>query len=255
MSSAGQCHPSASHTANTATEDPFISPEFHLRNRSLSATSDSSIPSSAADFCARASPLRCKQVVWYCRPSYLQVQAARLGALPIGWLSILLCLTVTFLVWHLPPPSAWNSELQLERHRSAYVSHVLQPCDSRVSCPTDPERWLRENSEDAVSGNGRWWKRRQPKVRAAIISLVRNEELEGIMQSMRQLEHHWNRKYQYPWVFFNEKPFNDEFKVASELFLHWVHADSHAGCHFKPHLGSNVLRAHSRRTLVNTRMD
>jgi len=34
-----------------------------------------------------------------------------------------------------------------------------------------------------------------------------------LMQSMRQLEFHWNRKYQYPWVFFNDEPFSDEFKV------------------------------------------
>lgn len=33
------------------------------------------------------------------------------------------------------------------------------------------------------------------------------------MQSMRQLEHQWNRKYQYPWVFFNDEPFSAEFKV------------------------------------------
>jgi hypothetical protein len=30
---------------------------------------------------------------------------------------------------------------------------------------------------------------------------------------MRQLEHHWNRNYQYPWLFFSEKSFTDEFKV------------------------------------------
>jgi len=29
-----------------------------------------------------------------------------------------------------------------------------------------------------------------------LISLVRNSELEGMMQSMRQLEFRWNRKYQ-----------------------------------------------------------
>lgn len=52
-----------------------------------------------------------------------------------------------------------------------------------------------------------------PKPRAALISLVRNSELPGLMQSMRQLEYRWNRKYQYPWIFFNDEPFSDEFKV------------------------------------------
>ena len=50
------------------------------------------------------------------------------------------------------------------------------------------------------------------------------------MQSMRQLEFHWNRKYQYPWVFFNDEPFSEEFKVsarASEgerVFCHVIDA-------------------------------
>jgi hypothetical protein len=69
----------------------------------------------------------------------------------------------------------------------------------------DPVKWLRENS---FPNNV---KAKRPK--AALISLVRNEELEGILQSMQQLEFHWNRQYDYPWVFFNEKPFSAEFKV------------------------------------------
>lgn len=59
---------------------------------------------------------------------------------------------------------------------------------------------------------GNEWFNDRPK--AAIISLVRNEELEGILQSMRQLEYHWNKRYRYPWVFFSEKDFSDEFKVS-----------------------------------------
>lgn len=64
----------------------------------------------------------------------------------------------------------------------------------------DPIRWLKENSNDryAVSRSGlpqfTLLGSSQPK--AALISLVRNSELEGMMQSMRQLEFRWNRKYQ-----------------------------------------------------------
>ncbi|KIW67816.1 hypothetical protein PV04_07042 [Phialophora macrospora] len=71
----------------------------------------------------------------------------------------------------------------------------------------DPIKWLRENSFPNDL------KAKRPK--AALISLVRNEELDGILQSMRQLEFHWNRQYNYPWVFFNEKPFSAEFKAAT----------------------------------------
>ncbi|KAL9108853.1 MAG: hypothetical protein Q9227_006384 [Pyrenula ochraceoflavens] len=48
--------------------------------------------------------------------------------------------------------------------------------------------------------------------------MVRNEELEGIIQSLTQLEFHWNHRYHYPWVFFNDQPFSLEFKtVVSNL--------------------------------------
>jgi alpha 1,2-mannosyltransferase len=30
------------------------------------------------------------------------------------------------------------------------------------------------------------------------------------------MEYWWNRKYQYPWVFFNDEPFTDEFKAATQ---------------------------------------
>lgn len=67
----------------------------------------------------------------------------------------------------------------------------------------DPVLWLQENSGDKHAivdnpapkfrGLGEVWNARP---RAAMITLVRNSELEGIMQSMRQLEARWNRKYQ-----------------------------------------------------------
>ena len=87
----------------------------------------------------------------------------------------------------------------------------------------DPQEWIQLNSGDKLSleenpglfGVVTNWKAANSKPRAALISLVRNSELEGMMQSMRSLELHWNRKYRYPWVFFNDEPFSDEFKVRS----------------------------------------
>jgi alpha 1,2-mannosyltransferase len=64
----------------------------------------------------------------------------------------------------------------------------------------DPIRWLKENSNDryAVSKSGlpHLGLLGSSRPKAALISLVRNSELEGMMQSMRQLEFRWNRKYQ-----------------------------------------------------------
>lgn len=213
MSSPIRDHIAADLAANTATEDPFISPDFHLRNRSLSSTSRASITSSLATCSSNAPTSRRRRSVWYWPSSDSCFRFSRLRAIPIRWFAILLCLVATLVIWRLPPPSTRDLALYPSESSSIAALRVLRPRDSAGSRPTDPEQWLNENSEDALWRNKRWWERSPTKPKAAIISLVRNEELEGIMQSMRHLEHHWNKKYQYPWIFFNEKPFSEEFKV------------------------------------------
>lgn len=37
-----------------------------------------------------------------------------------------------------------------------------------------------------------------------------------MVQSMRDLERTWNSKFNYPWTFFNDEPFNDEFKRKTQ---------------------------------------
>ncbi|VVT54109.1 uncharacterized protein SAPINGB_P003911 [Magnusiomyces paraingens] len=54
------------------------------------------------------------------------------------------------------------------------------------------------------------------KARAAFISLVRNEELKGIIQSMKELEEKFNSKFNYPWIFFNDKEFTKDFKEMTQ---------------------------------------
>src|SRR6266487_918998 len=50
------------------------------------------------------------------------------------------------------------------------------------------------------------------RINATLLSLVRNEEVEGMVQAMRDLERTWNSKFNYPWTFFNDVPFSEEFK-------------------------------------------
>ncbi|KAK7955069.1 glycolipid 2-alpha-mannosyltransferase [Apiospora saccharicola] len=50
------------------------------------------------------------------------------------------------------------------------------------------------------------------RINATLLALVRNEELEGMLQSMGDLERTWNNKFNYPWTFFNDVPFSEEFK-------------------------------------------
>ena len=48
--------------------------------------------------------------------------------------------------------------------------------------------------------------------------LCRNEEVDGAVKSVRELEDRFNHKYHYPWVFLNEIEFTEDFKKC-------VHAD------------------------------
>src|ERR1051325_11302936 len=45
----------------------------------------------------------------------------------------------------------------------------------------------------------------------AIVVLVRNEELTSLLSSMRRFEDRFNKKFQYPYVFLNDKQFTNEF--------------------------------------------
>jgi len=50
------------------------------------------------------------------------------------------------------------------------------------------------------------------RANATLLSLVRNSELEDMIQSMRDLERTFNHKFNYPWLFLNDQPFTEEFK-------------------------------------------
>jgi mannosyltransferase len=54
---------------------------------------------------------------------------------------------------------------------------------------------------------------------------VRNEEVDDMVQSMIDLERTWNSKFNYPWTFFNDVPFTEEFKRKTS-------AVTNAKCHY-----------------------
>lgn len=51
------------------------------------------------------------------------------------------------------------------------------------------------------------------KANASFVILCRNWELEGIIQSVRQIEDRFNRNFGYPYVFLNEESFSEEFQM------------------------------------------
>ena len=136
------------------------------------------------------------------RPIYIFLPRSRdfadvlLGSIPSWRLTIFVTLAALAVLLTLPFVTT-RSKAPLERHSfGAYepVRPLLAISDEKRP---DPIRWLQENSNNkyAMSGSMLHLRgRRRP--RAAIISLVRNSELAGMMQSIRQLELRWNRKYQ-----------------------------------------------------------
>ncbi|KAJ5716547.1 Glycosyl transferase family 15 [Penicillium malachiteum] len=54
------------------------------------------------------------------------------------------------------------------------------------------------------------------RTNAALISLVRNEELHDLLNTMHDLERTWNSKFNYPYIFFNDVPFTEDFKQKTQ---------------------------------------
>lgn len=53
-----------------------------------------------------------------------------------------------------------------------------------------------------------------PKANAAFVVLARNKELDGVIQSLKSIERHFNRWYHYPYVFLNDGDFDEEFEAT-----------------------------------------
>jgi mannosyltransferase len=51
-----------------------------------------------------------------------------------------------------------------------------------------------------------------PRANATFVVLARNKELDGVIQSLKSVERHFNRWYHYPYVFLNDGEFDDHFK-------------------------------------------
>ncbi|KAK4565642.1 O-glycoside alpha-1,2-mannosyltransferase 4 [Recurvomyces mirabilis] len=51
-----------------------------------------------------------------------------------------------------------------------------------------------------------------PRANAAFVVLARNKELDGVLESIKSVERHFNRWFNYPYVFLNDGEFNSTFK-------------------------------------------
>jgi len=51
-----------------------------------------------------------------------------------------------------------------------------------------------------------------PRANAVFVVLARNKELDGVIESLKSMERHFNRWFNYPYVFLNDGDFNQTFK-------------------------------------------
>lgn len=123
-----------------------------------------------------------------------------------------LIFTLLLFVWR--PSFIWGPRVRLQGFVSQTGLSGLPGANLGGGNGHDPDQWLVEYSGDVHTVQKGGYLARTNKPKAALISLVRNQELDGIVQSMTQLEYHWNHKFQYPWIFFNDEPFTEEFKVC-----------------------------------------
>lgn len=54
-----------------------------------------------------------------------------------------------------------------------------------------------------------------PRMNATFVTLARNSDVWEIARSIRQIEDRFNRRYNYDWVFLNDKPFDATFKKVT----------------------------------------
>jgi alpha 1,2-mannosyltransferase len=54
-----------------------------------------------------------------------------------------------------------------------------------------------------------------PRMNATFVTLARNSDVWDIARSIRQVEDRFNRRYNYDWVFLNDKPFDATFKKVT----------------------------------------
>lgn len=83
--------------------------------------------------------------------------------------------------------------------------------DPNLDLTGEPEDSLHRKDEGYEPGEAG-----TARINATILSVVRNSEVDGMVQAMRDLEQTWNSKFNYPWTFFNDEEFTEEFKTRTQ---------------------------------------
>lgn len=84
-----------------------------------------------------------------------------------------------------------------------------------------------------------------PRANATFVTLARNSDIWEIARSIRQVEDRFNRRYNYDWVFLNDKPFDETFKrITTSLVSGKTHYGEIPKEHwsFPPHIDQDKAK-------------
>lgn len=99
---------------------------------------------------------------------------------------------------HMSPLDSLKEHLELSRNTTVVYSQNSIDSETLV---TNPNANVQQPTERRAN--------------ATFVFLARNNELEGVVDTIRQMEDRFNHKYQYPWVLLNEVPFTNDFKRSA----------------------------------------
>ncbi|EGP90133.1 unnamed protein product [Zymoseptoria tritici ST99CH_1A5] len=97
-----------------------------------------------------------------------------------------------------------------------FVRHPDSPGGRLIPSGAPPSIRKISEKHDKVFVNGcldpKITAKENPRANAAFVVLARNKELDGVIESIKSMERHFNRWFNYPYVFLNDGEFNSTFK-------------------------------------------
>ncbi|KAK3988480.1 nucleotide-diphospho-sugar transferase [Cladorrhinum sp. PSN332] len=90
-----------------------------------------------------------------------------------------------------------------------------KPSKPKTNDNTDPGQYPLATSPNIQGFNDLAGIAPGPRMNATFVTLARNGDVWEIAKSIRQVEDRFNRRYNYDWVFLNDKPFDETFKKVT----------------------------------------
>lgn len=145
----------------------------------------------------------------------------------LKYLAVLLTVVTIYVLTHHSTTITSSLPTQQQQQQQQQPSQAQPPQVENVKVPeelkTEPEQKDQKNEEvkaeveqestsKAVKPKESTPEEKPKRIKATFVTLARNEELYDLIKSIRTVEDRFNRKFNYDWVFLNDKEFTQEFK-------------------------------------------